>query len=107
MMNIQEMMKQAQVMQQRMQDIQARLGELEVTGQAGGGMVKITMNCKGEVRGVELAPEIIIPDDKETLEDLIKAAYNMARQNADETMASETRRMMEEFGLPADFQLPL
>lgn len=101
-MNIQEMMKQAQVMQKRMQEMQEKLGQMEVQGTSGGGMVNIVMTCRGEVRRVTIAPEIINPQDKETLEDLVMAAMNMARENADNTLADETRRMMEELGLPME-----
>ncbi len=105
-MNIQEMMKQAQVMQKRMQQMQEKLGEMEVQGVSGGGLVSVTMTCRGEVRKVDIAPEVINPSDKETLEDLVMAAMNMARTNADQTMADETRRMMEELGIPTDIKLP-
>ena len=101
-MNIQEMMKQAQIMQQRMQEMQEKLGIMEVQGQAGGGMVTVVMTCRGEVRSVTIAPEIINPQEKETLEDLVMAAMNLARRNADNTLAGETRRMMEEMGLPLE-----
>lgn len=105
-MNIQEMMKQAQMMQKRMQDMQEKLGGMEVEGQSGGGMVQVVMTCKGEMRSIRIVPDLIVPEDKDTLEDLIVAAVNAARQRADETMASETQRMMREFGLPPDFKLP-
>lgn len=105
-MNIQEMMKQAKVMQTRMEEMQRKMGDMEVAGESGGGVVKVTMTCKGEVRALTIAPEVILPDDKETLEDLVKAAVNMARKNADQRVTDETQRMMKEFGLPTDFQLP-
>ena len=105
-MNIQQMMKQAQLMQKRMEEMQERLGHMEVKGQAGGGMVEIVMTCRGEVRKTTISPEVINQEDKETLEDLVTAAVNQARQNADNTMAEETRKMMEELGLPAGTQLP-
>lgn len=105
-MNIQQMMKQAQLMQQRMQELQARLAVTEVSGASGGGLVKVVMTCKGDVRKLEIAPEIINPGDKETLEDLVMAAINNARQNADQRLADDTRSMMEEFGLPPGAQLP-
>lgn len=105
-MNIQQMMKQAQVMQQRMQEMQDRLGETEIDGMSGGGMVKVIMTCKGEVRKITISPEVINPDDRETLEDLVMAAVNMARQRADQTLADETRKMMAEFGMPGDVKLP-
>jgi DNA-binding YbaB/EbfC family protein len=105
-MNIQEMMKQAKIMQQRMQEMQAKLGQMEVEGQAGGGMVSVVMTCRGEVRKVTIAPDAINPLEKEVLEDLVMAAVNLARENADNTLAGETRKMMQELGLPADAQLP-
>jgi hypothetical protein len=105
-MNIQQMMKQAQLMQQRMQELQARLAVTEVSGQSGGGLVQVVMTCKGDVRKLSIAPEIINPGDKETLEDLVMAAINSARQNADQRLADDTRAMMEEFGLPPGAQLP-
>jgi DNA-binding YbaB/EbfC family protein len=105
-MNIQQMMKQAQVMQQRMEEMQDRLGDTEVSGASGGGAVSIVMTCKGEVRRVSISPEIINPDDRETLEDLVMAAVNMAKQQADATLAEETRKMMAEMGMPAGMKLP-
>ncbi len=105
-MNIQDMMKQAQLMQRRMQEMQEKLGQMEVEGQSGGGLVRVVMTCRGEVRTVSIAPEVVNPADKETLEDLVKAAVNLARENADNTLAGETRRMMEEMGIPADMGLP-
>ncbi len=100
-MNIQKMMQQAQAMQQRMQEMQEELGTVEVEGVAGGGMVKIVMTCKGEVRSVAIDPSIVDPSDKETLEDLVAAAVNSARTNADQRIADETKKMMDELGLPA------
>jgi DNA-binding YbaB/EbfC family protein len=105
-MNMQQMMKQAQIMQTRIQELQDQLSEMEVEGVSGGGMVSIVMTCKGEVRGVTISPEVINPQDPETLEDLIMAASNMARQKADQTTADETRRIMSEMGMPTDGRLP-
>lgn len=105
-MNIQEMMKQAKVMQDRMQLMQGELANIEVTGEAGGGLVKVVMSCKGDIRDVSISAEILIPEDKETVEDLVKAALNVARQNADTRMADETQKMMEELGLPTNVELP-
>ncbi len=101
-MDMQKMMQQAQAMQKRMQQMQEKLGVMEVQGASGGGLVSVTMTCRGEVRRVNIAPEVINPSDKETLEDLVMAAMNMARQNADDTLARETRKMMEELGLPLE-----
>ena len=104
-MNIQDMMKQAKVMQTRMQEMQEKLGQTEVEGQAGGGLVKVVMTCRGEVRKIEIAQEAQA-GDREMLEDLVMAAVNLARDNADNTLATETRKMMEELGLPTDMKLP-
>lgn len=105
-MDIQEMMKQAQVMQQKMQDMQEQLGALEVTGESGGGLVKAVMTCRGELKKLDIANDVIVPEEKETMEDLIVAAINSARLNADNKMASETQKLMQEFGLPANTELP-
>ena len=105
-MDIQQMMKQAQAMQQRMEDMQGKLGDMLVEGQSGGGMVKVTMTCKGELKKVDIDTIVVDPEDKETLEDLVIAAVNQARENADGKMAEETRKMMDELGLPAGTQLP-
>jgi DNA-binding YbaB/EbfC family protein len=105
-MDIQRMMKQAQVMQTRMQELQERLAETEVNASAGGDAVKVTMTCKGEVRALTISPAVIDPTDKETLEDLVMAAINNARVSADQLMADQTRQMMAELGLPANAKLP-
>lgn len=105
-MNIAEMMKQAKVMQQRMEELQTQLAATEVEGVSGGGLVRCVMTCKGEMRSLKINPEIVNPADVETLEDLVMAAVNMARQNADQTMAAETANMMEGMGLPPGFELP-
>ncbi len=105
-MDIQQIMQQAQVMQRKMEQMQAKLGEMEVEGAAGGGLVTITMTCKGSVENVRIAPSVVDPSDVEMLEDLIKAAFNDAKAKADQTLAEETQRMMAEMGLPSNFQLP-
>ena len=91
-------------MQQRMQEMQDRLGLMEVDGQSGGGAVKIRMTCRGEVMAVTIDPSVIVAEEKEVMEDLVMAAVNAARENADSTLAAETRQMMEGLGLPGDTQ---
>jgi len=103
---MQQIMKQAKQMQDRMKEMQGQLGHMEVTGEAGGGLVKVLMSCKRDLKKIEIAPELMLPDERETLEDLIVAAINMAGQNAEGKMAEETQKMMQEFGLPANFELP-
>jgi DNA-binding YbaB/EbfC family protein len=106
-MNIQQIMQQAQVMQKRMLELQDQLGNEEITGDAGGGLVKVTMTCRKSVRGIKIDPSVIDPADPEMLEDLITAACNDAETKADDRLSSETERMMAELGLPANFQLPM
>lgn len=105
-MDMLKVMKQAKEMQSRMQQMQAELGEIEVEGQAGGGLVKVIMTCKRDLKKLDIDPTLFTPDDKETVEDLIVAAINMAGANAETKMAEETQKMMEEFGLPPNFELP-
>src|SRR5690625_7357378 len=99
MKNLGQLMKQAQEMQSRMAEMQERLQDSEVVGQAGGGMVQITMNGKHEVRAVKIDPNLITPDEAEVLEDLIAAAVNDARVKIEAFMQeerSEERRVGKE-----------
>ena len=76
--NLQQLMKQAQKMQQQLADAQAELAETELTGTAGGGLVSVTMLGSGEVTAVKIDPKAVDPDDVETLEDLVLAAFHAA-----------------------------
>jgi DNA-binding YbaB/EbfC family protein len=76
--NLQQLMKQAQKMQQQLADAQAELAEAEVSGTAGGGLVTVTMRGSGEVLSVKIDPTAVDPDDVETLEDLVLAAIHNA-----------------------------
>tara|TARA_B100001778_G_C18595206_1_gene634329 strand:- start:596 stop:922 length:327 start_codon:yes stop_codon:yes gene_type:complete len=105
-MNIQQIMDQAKAMQIEMQKMQDKLGNVEVTGEAGGGLVKITTTCKGQARKIELDDSIVDASDKDTLEDLIVAAMNDAKKKADDTLADETKKMMTKMGLPSNVELP-
>ena len=106
MMNFQKMMQQAQQMQFKLQEMQEKLGDIEVEGEAGGGMVKARMTCKGELLGIDIDPSVISMDDKETLEDLVVAAVNNANAAKEERVKAETQAMIEALGLPAGTQLP-
>jgi nucleoid-associated protein EbfC len=105
MMNFQQMMKQAQEMQLKIQQMQQKLGDVEVQGESGGGMVKVTMTCSGRVVRISI-DNSLIGSDKETLEDLIVAAVNKATEAKDGRIKDETRAMMESLGLPSDVSLP-
>jgi DNA-binding YbaB/EbfC family protein len=78
--NLQQLMKQAQKMQQQVADAQAELAEAEVTGTAGGGLVTVTMKGTGEATAVSIDPKAVDLDDVETLEDLVLAAFHNATE---------------------------
>ena len=86
MMNIQGIMKQAQMMQKKMEEEQAKLAQEEVEGSSGGGMVKIILNGKFEMKKITLDKNLIDPEEVEVLEDLIVAAYNDAKGKIDAKM---------------------
>ncbi len=80
MMNIQGLMKQAQMMQKKMQETQNRLGDEERTGESGGGLVQITLNGRSEMKKISIDKSLVVADESDILEDLILAAYNDAHQ---------------------------
>ena len=100
------MMQQAKAMQDKMQAMQESLGKVLVEGTSGGGLVKATMSCKGVCQKIDIDPTLLKEDDKEIVEDLVKAAINDAKSKADQKLAEETQKMMSELGLPAGMQLP-
>jgi DNA-binding YbaB/EbfC family protein len=106
MVNINQIMKQAQAMQKKMADMQEQLGTQEFTGSAGGGLLTITVNGKGEVAKVKIDPTLVEKDDVEVLEDLIIAAYKDAKKKADENSESSMSGMMGNLGLPPGFKMP-
>ena len=99
------LMKKAQKMQADMQKAQEQLGQEEVTGESGGGMVKVVMNGKHEVRRVTI-DDSLVGDDKEMLEDLVAAACNDAVHRVAEKQAESMSGMTEGLNLPPGFTLP-
>jgi DNA-binding YbaB/EbfC family protein len=99
------LMKQAQKVQEELQKAQARLAEEEVTGEAGGGMVKVVMNGKHEVRRVEIDPGLM-SDDKEMLEDLVAAAVNDAAHRVADKMQESMSGLTAGLPLPPGMKLP-
>lgn len=87
MLNIQGIMKQAQAMQKKMEDMQERLAQQEVTGVSGGGMVKVTMSGKFEMKKVEIDKSLIVADEADILEDLIVVASNDAKNKVEAMMS--------------------
>ncbi len=88
-----EMLKQAQKVQEDMAAKQAELEEREYEVSAGGGVVTVRMSGKHEVRAIEIAPELVDPDDIETLEDILVAAVNEAVHKVDETASAEMEKI--------------
>ena len=89
MKNLGNMLKQAQQMQSRMQEMQAKLEATEVEGSSGGGMVKVRLTGKGDLRRVTIDPSLMNTDEREVLEDLLVAAHADAKQKVEATMAEE------------------
>lgn len=100
-----QLMKQAQQMQADMQKAQIEMAEITVIGEAGGGMVKITMTCKHQIRALEI-DDALIGDDKDMLEDVIVAAFNDALRKVDATVQEKFSGMTAGMGLPPGMKLP-
>lgn len=96
--NMQQLMKQAQKMQQQMEESQAKLAELEVTATVGGGMVEVVATGQKEIKSITIKPDVVDADDIETLEDLVLAAVNEALRQADEISQKEMGKVTG--GLP-------
>ena len=101
--NMNAMIKQAQKMQEDMAALQEELDAREYDVKAGGGMVEVKINGKREVLSVSIKPEIVDPDDVETLEDIIVAAVNEAIKTVDSTNEAEMSKITGSFGLPGMF----
>ena len=98
------LMKQAQQMQDNMKKMQDSLGDIEVEGQSGAGMVKVTMTCKYDVRRVAIDPSVM--DDKAMLEDLVAAAVNDAVRRVESTTQEKMSGFTSGLNLPPGFKLP-
>lgn len=100
------LMKQAQQMQERMQKIQEEVAKMEVTGESGAGMVKVTMSGGHSCRLVEIDPSLFVEDDKEMLEDLVAAAINDAARRIEETQKEKMAQVTGGMSLPPGFKMP-
>jgi hypothetical protein len=105
MKGLSQLMRQAQEMQANMQKAQDELASTEVEGSAGGGMVKLVVTCKHEVRRVTIEPALL-GDDKEMLEDLIAAAFNDARVKIERTVQDKLSAVTGGLALPGGLKLP-
>jgi nucleoid-associated protein EbfC len=106
MINIQKMMQQAQAMQQKLAELQEKFKDIHVNGEAGGGLVKVVMNCSGDLLSVDIDPSVIKPEEKETLEDMVVAAVRAAAAVKDKRIEAESAKMVQELGLPPETKLP-
>ena len=109
-MDMEEMLRKAQEaaenIQKQMGEAQAKLDTVEVEGISGGGLVKISCTAKGRLLGVSIDDSLIVPEEKQMLEDLVAAAFNDARTKADQAAGAEMARVQQGMGLPPGFKLP-
>ena len=110
MKSMEEMLQAAQqaaeTIQKQMGEAQARLDSIEVEGSSGGGLVKVRASAKGRIIGVAIDDSLIVPADKQVLEDLIAAAFNDARAKADQAANAEMQKVQQGMGLPPGFNFP-
>lgn len=102
MMNL---LKQAQAVQAKMQEMQAEMERLEVEGQAGGGLVRVTLSAKGQMRSLAIDGALLKPEDKEMLEDLVVAAHEDARKRAERLMEEKMKAVTAGLPLPPGVKL--
>ena len=106
MKNLGQLMKQAQEMQDKMAEMQDSLVSIEIEGVAGAGLVKVTLNGKGEMRRLHIDPALANPDEAEILEDLIVAAHNDAKGKIEARVQEETQKLMGGMPLPPGMKFP-
>lgn len=101
-----KMMKAAQEAQAKMGELQQDLARIVVVGESGAGLVKARATAKGQITGLDIDPSILVPSEKEVVEDLILAALNDAQAKAAARTEQEMGKLTQSLGLPADFKLP-
>ncbi|MCH7542772.1 MAG: YbaB/EbfC family nucleoid-associated protein [Proteobacteria bacterium] len=106
MTNLGQMLKQAQEMQSKMAEMQAKLEGVEVTGASGGGLVTVTLGGKGDVRKIKIDPSIVDAGEVEVLEDLIAAGVNDAKAKLEARVAEEMGKITGGLNLPPGLKLP-
>jgi DNA-binding YbaB/EbfC family protein len=100
------MMKQARELQEKMQAMQAEIAAMEISGASGGGLVTVTVDGKGGLKGVKIDPSLLRPDEVEVLEDLIVAAASDARAKADIQAEAKMRELTAGLPIPPGLNLP-
>jgi DNA-binding YbaB/EbfC family protein len=106
MRDIMGMMKKAQEMQARMQEVQSELEQTLVEGQAGAGMVSVSLTAKGQMKAVTIDPSLLKADESEILEDLLVAAHEDARKKAERIMEEKMQALTAGLPLPPGMKLP-
>jgi DNA-binding YbaB/EbfC family protein len=106
MLDFMGMMKQAQAMQSKMAEAQAELEQTVVEGEAGGGLVKLSLTAKGALKSVSIDPSLLKADEVEILEDLLVTAHAQARAKADEAMVEKMKSITGGLQLPPGMKLP-
>ena len=106
MVDILGMMKKAQEVQAQLQEAQEALARVDVEGQSGGGLVRVTLTGKGEMKAVAIDPSLLSPADKDMVEDLILAAYADAKGKADRLSAEKMQNLAAGLPLPPGMKLP-
>ncbi len=104
--NLAQMMQRAQEVQARMSEMQQQLGKIEITGNAAGDMVAVTLNGKGEMRGLKLDPSLVHSGEETVLADLIIAAHNDAKTKVEARIAEEMNKLTGGLDLPLGLKLP-
>jgi hypothetical protein len=89
-----------------MEEMQAEMANAEYEGNSGGGMIKVTVSGKGDLKKLKIDPSLIDPEDPEVLEDLIVAGFNNAKKEADDAQADAMSGAMGGMGLPPGFKMP-
>ena len=106
MKNLDEIMAMAQNVQAELEKAQATLDTIEVEGASGGGLVKVKASAKGRIIGLSIDDSLIVPAEKQMLEDLVVAAFNDARAKADAASGAEMSKMSAGIPMPPGFKLP-
>ncbi len=104
--NFNNLMKQAQAVQASMQKAQAELASIEVIGESGGGMVKVTLNGRHETKRVQIEPAVLSGEDREMLEDLVTAAFNDAVHKLEAQVQEKMASLMSGVQLPPGVKMP-
>jgi DNA-binding YbaB/EbfC family protein len=105
-MDLNDLFKQAKEAQAKAGAMQEKIAKIEVEGQSGGGMVKLILSGKSELRKLVIDPTLLKPEDREMVEDLIVAAHGDAKMKLEQRIAGEMQKLAQEMGLPPGMGLP-